>query len=128
MEIGSRLAELRRNHNLSQKKFSELLNISSGAVGMWETDKRKPDLDMIVVLADFYNVSVDYLLCRESSYPLFSSNTSFSLSAQEKKIFKTFRQLNEDNQDILIGKAKDLLREQIHDAQLRDDAPMKKIE
>lgn len=126
MEIGSRLAELRKKHNLSQKKFSELLNISSGAVGMWETDKRKPDLDMIVVLADFYNVTTDYILCRDSTFPI--TETKKKLSQPAQKLISTFSQLNEDNQDILIGKAKDLLREQIHDAQLSNDAPMKKVE
>lgn len=128
MDIGSRLAELRKEKKLSQKEFSQMLNISTGAVGMWETNKRKPDLDMIVILANFYNVSTDYILCRESTIlDIELKNQKHSLA--EKKFLSVFTQLNEDNQDIIIGKAKDLLREQIHDLQLKENpSPLKKVE
>jgi len=64
MEIGKRLIYLRKERQLSQEELARQLNLSRGAIAMWETDKRKPDLDMLIHLADFFNVSIDYILCR----------------------------------------------------------------
>lgn len=58
------LKELRKTKNVTQIELSKALNISHGAVAMWETGKRQPDSDMLKSIADYFGVSVDYLLCR----------------------------------------------------------------
>lgn len=60
--IGKRLRELRNEKNLLQKDVAKYLNITTSAYGYYEQDKRKPDPEMIKKLADFFNVSTDYLL------------------------------------------------------------------
>lgn len=62
--IGIRLKNLREEINLTQKKLSELLELTPGAVGLYEQGRRTPDCDTLCKLANFYNVSVDYILCR----------------------------------------------------------------
>lgn len=59
-----RLRELRREKHLYQKDIANYLNISTSAYGYYEQGKRNPDSETIKKLADFYNVSTDYILGR----------------------------------------------------------------
>lgn len=73
MTFGSRLKQLRIEYNLTQEELANALKISKGTIGMYEIDKRKPDTDMLKEIANFFKVSIDYLLCntdfRESDLP-----------------------------------------------------------
>ncbi|KMT22974.1 helix-turn-helix domain-containing protein [Clostridium cylindrosporum] len=65
--LSSRLKELRREKDILQKDVAEKLNISTSAYGFYEQGKRTPDLTTLELLADFFNVSVDYLLGRTNN-------------------------------------------------------------
>ncbi len=67
MTIGERIAQLRKNRSMSQFQLAKTLNIATSTLGMYETNKRKPNMEMLEKLADFFGVSIDYLLCRETS-------------------------------------------------------------
>lgn len=60
--IGERIAELRKESNLSQIEFAEKLNISDKAVSKWEVNKCDPSLDLIVAMSELFNCSVDYIV------------------------------------------------------------------
>ena len=62
MEIGKMISKLRNEKGLNQRDFAKLLGVSNGAIGMWETGKRQPDLDTVKKMATFFNVTVDYLI------------------------------------------------------------------
>lgn len=63
--IGDRLKELRTNSKIYQADLAEVLGVSKGAVAMWETNKREPDSLMLKKIANYFNVSLDYLLDNE---------------------------------------------------------------
>lgn len=90
MNFGETLAFLRKQKKQSQKDFADSLGISKGAVGMWETNKRQPDLEMLEKIADYYNVSTDYLLGRDSIDAI--SMHSSELTTQESKLLHYFRE------------------------------------
>lgn len=52
---------------MSQFQLAKTLNIATSTLGMYETNKRKPNMEMLEKLADFFGVSIDYLLGREAS-------------------------------------------------------------
>ena len=60
----TRIRTLREDHDLTQKRMSELLHTSQVAYSYYELSKRNIPIDLLCKLADFYNTSVDYLLCR----------------------------------------------------------------
>ena len=60
--MGDKLRALRRGKKLTQEQLAEYLHISSQAVSKWETGASCPDLDMLLRLAAFYQVSTDELL------------------------------------------------------------------
>lgn len=59
-----RLKELRIKRNISQLQLAMDLNISQNTVSRYENGVREADYNMLITLADYFNVSVDYLLGR----------------------------------------------------------------
>ena len=61
--FSKRLKELRKENKLSQQELSIKLNckITQSAIALWENDERVPNLDAVILLAKFFNVSLDYL-------------------------------------------------------------------
>lgn len=64
MFFANRLQELRENSFISRKDLAAALNISVSALGMYERGQREPNIDMLVKIADYFDVSVDFLLGR----------------------------------------------------------------
>ncbi len=69
--IGSVIAALRRANGLTQKQLAEKLNVSDKAVSRWERDECAPDLSLIPVIAEIFDITADELLCgeRHTNYP-----------------------------------------------------------
>ncbi len=65
MKIGKNLILLRQNKNLTQNDIAKILNISRQAYCRYENDQREPSLEILCLLADFYDESVDSILGRE---------------------------------------------------------------
>lgn len=60
--ISQKLKELREKYNITQQELSQHLKVSKGAIAMWETNKRSPDNEMLLNIANFFNVTTDYIL------------------------------------------------------------------
>lgn len=61
MNLGNKIRELRRAHNLTQEQLAASLNVSAQAVSKWEMSASYPDMMMIPTLAAFFKVSLDEL-------------------------------------------------------------------
>lgn len=61
----NKFKELRKKAGLTQIEFAEKLNVDQSTISKWEQDKAIPDIQTLVQLASFFNVSVDYLMGRE---------------------------------------------------------------
>lgn len=64
--FGSRLKELRTSVNLTQKDFATILNVTERSYQRYEGDKSTPNYDVLIFIADYYNVSLDYLVGRSN--------------------------------------------------------------
>ena len=62
-KFAERLKELRIENNLTLKQLSKELGgkISSSAIQFWEAEKRIPNFDMVILIAQYFGVSTDYL-------------------------------------------------------------------
>ncbi|MBE6115994.1 MAG: helix-turn-helix domain-containing protein [Erysipelotrichaceae bacterium] len=69
--FGTRLADLRREHNLTQNDIADRLNISAQAVSKWENDLTSPDIDTLLKLSDIFNITVDELLGKKKQEPVY---------------------------------------------------------
>lgn len=62
MTFGEKLQRLRQRAGMSQDALAEKLNVSRQAVSRWERDETMPETDKVVLLADLFDVTTDYLL------------------------------------------------------------------
>lgn len=62
--VGERIARLREQRGMSQPQLAKELNVATSTIGMWETGKRGLKDESLRILADFFNVTTDYLLGR----------------------------------------------------------------
>lgn len=69
MSIGERIKLERTKKGDSQATLGELVSVSQQAVGKWEKDLAEPDGETLNMLADYFGVSVDYLLGRKEKSP-----------------------------------------------------------
>lgn len=63
--IGERLRKLRMQRELAQTELSRILNVHPKAIMNWESDIVDPNIDNVCRLADYFQVSVDYLVGRD---------------------------------------------------------------
>lgn len=61
-KIGCLFKELRKEKNLTQEQLAEQLNVSGRTVSRWETGNNMPDLDILIEMADFYDVDIRELI------------------------------------------------------------------
>ena len=56
-----RIKYLREEKGISQEKLADQLGVSHGIISFWETGKREPKLSNLILLAEYFGVSIDYL-------------------------------------------------------------------
>ncbi len=62
MKIKDRIKELRKELGLTQEEFSEKIGYTRTAISAWEVGRNEPSNDDTIKLANFFNVSVDYII------------------------------------------------------------------
>lgn len=60
--FGKRLKELRLEKGLSQQKLGEIFGFCNQTVSFWENGSREPDLDTLLTIAHYFEVSLEELL------------------------------------------------------------------
>lgn len=121
IQLAHNLFYLRKKYGLSQKELGKALNMSRQAYSNYERLERMPDLDMLVRLAQFYNISLDDLILtnlstappspdiiREpaSSYTYAEceeTDNSIYLTKQELNFLFRLRSVSEENRRIITG-------------------------
>lgn len=68
--LGERLKKLRNQHKLTQGQLAERLGLVRGSYANYENGSREPDLEQIQKFANFYNISVQYLMGEEEEEDL----------------------------------------------------------
>ena len=63
--FANRIKYLRQSRELTQVQLAEKLGVKKQSVSNWENDNIMPSIDMLIKLADFFQVSTDYLLGRD---------------------------------------------------------------
>ncbi len=59
-----RLKELRKKKGMSQLRLATELNTTQNTISRYETGEREPGIDELIKIAEYFNVSVDYLIGR----------------------------------------------------------------
>lgn len=65
--LKERLKELRITNNLKQNEFGNLFNVSDRTVRHYENGDREPNIEKLIAIADYFDVSLDYLVGRSDN-------------------------------------------------------------
>ncbi len=68
MSFSEKLKMLRKDRNLSQEEFAELLNVSRQAVSKWELGEGYPEMEKMIFIAKELHISLDELFSEETGY------------------------------------------------------------
>lgn len=88
MDIGDRIRKLREKNNLSQLELAKKLQISNSTLSQYESGARTPSDDIKLKIADFFDVSTDYLLGKTDNPRLTAKN--------ERDVAKKIEELQQD--------------------------------
>ena len=102
-----KLKLLRDANNLTQKQMASILNVTQKSISTYENGLTEPDISTMIKIADYFDVSLDYLLDRKTSKTENSKITieigSDELSALKRAISKLDEQLNRDKYRDIIA-------------------------
>ena len=65
--IGRRIKELRIKNGLKQQELADMFGLSSVSISFYENEQRQPDIDFVVAIAKYFDVSTDYLLGKKNT-------------------------------------------------------------
>ncbi|MCL6559477.1 MAG: helix-turn-helix domain-containing protein [Firmicutes bacterium] len=65
--LGERLRILRKAHNLKREDLAASIGLTPRVITFYETNDREPSLKVLLALADFFDVSLDYLVGRSDN-------------------------------------------------------------
>lgn len=104
--IGKKIKELRKSHNLTleeladilNKEYPDTINFNKGKISKWENDREEPRLSSVKILADYFDVPLDYFN---------------GIDIDQAEILTIFNQLDEERQANVVDYATVLLNEQV---------------
>lgn len=108
MLLGDIISELRLDHKMSQKDLADILNVSIATISHYESEKNYPDIVTLIKIADFFEVSIDYLLGRiriQMDFDTFHREVRLldGSTTSADRVMKQFLQLSDKSQADLIN-------------------------
>jgi transcriptional regulator with XRE-family HTH domain len=58
----TRLKELRQENGIGQVELAQKLGVSKGVISLWENGLREPNMNSLILIAKFFEVTIDYLV------------------------------------------------------------------
>lgn len=98
-EMLNRILELMKDENINARQLTTVLGISSSSFTDWKNGKGRPSLETVEKIADYFNVSIDYLVKGDVHHPVVTLD--FSNPADEELLCK-FHQLPPSLQEKLF--------------------------
>lgn len=98
MQLSQILTTLLENQNISAYKFSKDTGISDRLVGYWKKGDKLPSAENLIIIANYFSISVDYLLGRTEN----PTGLSEDYSADELKLINDYRELSEQGKAYIL--------------------------
>ena len=87
--LSEKLKQLRNTKRIAQKEFAQAMGVSQQTVASWEVGRTEPSNAALKAIADYFNVTADYLLGREPP-------TEPKLSDEQSELLREYDDLNRD--------------------------------
>ena len=111
IDISQKIKALRLEKNLKQKDVAKAINIATNTLSQFENNKGRPSLEVLSSLADFFEVSVDYLIGRADDFGNVNViSNGAELSKDEKTLLECFDKLGPFEREAIMIQIKALAR------------------
>lgn len=111
--FSERLINLKTKNNIMAKDVALNIGISKQAFSQYEKQQSAPSADILVSIAEYFDVSLDYLTGRTDNPNLISNSNEQNLTQEEVELLEDFRLLNKHEQNIIIGKISEMIYNKI---------------
>lgn len=97
------LKKLRIQNKLTQKKLAEKLNISQAAIHCYESGNKEASYKTAETIADYFGVTIDYLLGREPDSGLVYVHKDPALTEDEKHVLELYRNIVPESRELTLS-------------------------
>lgn len=100
MDFKDRLKELRKAKGLSQVTLAERLGLSKSTIGAYETGDITPSVDALNLIADFFNVDMNFLLGKEDQSRFFMDYELYNIASElseDSELLAVVERASKDN-------------------------------
>ncbi|WP_326910631.1 helix-turn-helix domain-containing protein [Sedimentibacter sp. MB31-C6] len=105
-----RLKQLRLSNNLTLLQLGNNVGSTKATISNLENGNKKPSLELILTLAEYFNVSLDYLTGRSDSSNITTVNDdNKNLTKKEIELLQYFKLLNKYEKNLIIGKMSEMI-------------------
>lgn len=98
------LKSLREKASVSQKILADAIGVSQQSINKYENHNTEPDIEVLIRIADYFDVSIDYLVGRSDSFhTIYAGTINTSLTAEEMKVLTAYRHLSPAQQHCIAA-------------------------
>ena len=108
-KLGERLNKLRQERGLTQQELADLFHISNSTISSYVTGNRIPDVEFLLKLSKFYNISSDYIIgLSDSRLPLDIMNSIVADQVSYQSVIEKIQKLPVERKRTLLAILDDL--------------------
>lgn len=108
-----RLKELRTQSQLTQLELADKIGVNKQTISQYERGVRRPDLETLEALSDYFNVSADFMLGKANITMRYVTSDDLAIlngfNDTELKLLNTFRELNQEGREKVLDYISDLI-------------------
>lgn len=87
MGLGNKIVEMRKEKNLSQEQLAEKLEVSRQTISNWENGKFYPDIDALVKISKYFNISLDNLLSYDTEVLKYLKDSTDTVKSNKNLLY-----------------------------------------
>ena len=91
-KFGENLRKLRDRHDMTQEALGKLLNVTQSTIAYYESGKKQPTLETLIIIANYFEVSTDFLLNRTNVV-----STASEISKSDSELLNKINKLSNEN-------------------------------
>lgn len=105
MSIAQKIIDLRKEKGDTQNELAKKIGTTNKVVWTYEKGRCEPSIDLLIKLADYFNVSVDYLIGRTDELGIIQNDNANKLNSDDAKLLKYFHGIDEVQQRAILRTA-----------------------
>ncbi|MDU4728246.1 MULTISPECIES: helix-turn-helix domain-containing protein [Clostridium] len=110
--LGDKIKKLRKERHITQSELANAIGLSRSSIGMIESNKQGTGNDSLIKIADFFDVTVDYLLSEDDAENIEKKERDYSLTIKEQENIDMEAQKILDELSMSFSKNKNILTEE----------------